>query len=81
MTDRETSDSERDLPRCPCGFTRHDRDHVTVRLDHSFFGTFALIILGSSVLPKRATVRCRHCGKVIEVVRDPEVLRREFQPY
>jgi hypothetical protein len=58
---------------CSCG---HDRHHPDVDAIPSF-GVWAWIMLlnGASGTPKKITYKCRRCGQVLGVTRDPRVLK------
>lgn len=57
------------LSTCSCG---HDVGHHAVGADlkFSFWGQFALIILGITARPKKATWQCQRCGEVVKETRD-----------
>lgn len=61
-------------PTCRCGHTL-DHHAVEPELDFSVWGWFALVILGITARPKKATWRCWQCNEVLKVSRDPRELK------
>jgi hypothetical protein len=55
---------DKDLPRCPCGTTRHDR-HATPEREYSTMGAVYLLWGGTSV-PSKVSFRCVRCGDVFD---------------
>lgn len=63
---------QEEAPTCRCG---HGLSHpaVETKVGYGFWGWYALLN-GISGDPKKVTWRCRHCGEVLKVTKDPKDL-------
>ena len=58
---------------CRCGY---DRTHPRVHPNPTYgFWAWVWLLNGATGQPKRITYKCGRCGEVVEVTRDPEILR------
>lgn len=62
------------LPTCRCG---HDRHHFAVHPERTYgFWAWLLLLSGATGTPKKITFRCQRCNEVVEVTRDPKILKQ-----
>ena len=65
-----------ELPKCACGHTRYNKGPVIADCEYSIWGTMQLL-MGGSVVPKKARFRCVQCGREVETVTDAETLKKD----